>query len=1326
MNAERIEKFLGMAFGLMAFQANAAGLDISNVPLYVTQPLAPNVIISPVYGTEFNEVSMRKAPWEQVSQDFINNCNVNYVDGCQVGWSNFWLTGAPFYAINSGNWGWRVTPWPGLYRVNPAIADSLVTSDVALYPNDNIVVDGVAQFKPLDYIPGHSTATDNLPTDELYPAAAAAIPIARARARYERSDLNFLYFNKSVADNPALGYSPWPTIGGYAFPAYDTAAQAELPYYHPVTHRDLSANLNVSASHYARHCNAADPDYSCDFAKTYEVPHRIGQYWTYDGIGKVWNEGSFRQTTWADMSEADKIKFAHWFTYWRSADLASRGMLAKLVDSLSSRNKDLLRKMRVGIFHADRGINGVVTKRVGVVSGDNESDRISILADTIYNQNIVYTAINEQSDDYRRTTGTIWDPWLTVQYFKTEAPYREMPNLEADAQTNPVRSCRRNYEIVVTPDYSGLRRGIPGQAPRYTATYSGNYDGDLGVPYADSYSNTYGDVGAYGWKTDLMPDLDNNLLAGKIDTQKAQHLVRYVIGPSDSGAIFNRQIASYDDALNHLVTPGVSAWYDHADVRNEKRALLRGPSIIDELWHMALNSRGFFYGGENIGDALDKLLQSLNDILVSNVSGSSIATSTTSLTTSALIYQASVESDWKGHLRAYSVSKGLNADQKEVLNVNYNLPVWDLAERISAQPWSARNIATYSGSSGVAFRWDNLNAVAKAHLKTQVPAGIVNPDVYGAKVLEYLRGSGECEDGSGTTCSSGTSYAFRRRNIERNNNLGYSGSNLNGRNILGDIANSNPWLIAPPVAGWSDVDYPGYNTFRVDNKSRQSVLYVGANDGMLHAVNASNGNELFGYIPGFVHANLNQLAKPSYGHTYYVDGSPFSANVKVGDSWKTLLAGGANKGGKGYYMLDVTTPTANTEENSADWVKWEFTHADLHYSYNLPVADRLGQARQFVRTNDNGKWALIVGNGYPEAVNKQACLFIIYVTGPSGESKAWVENTDYRKLCVGGTDYSVDGGLDTNGLSTPTPYDTNGDGKVDVIYAGDLNGNLWRFDVGSSIPGEWTAAYSGAPVFVAKNAAGTRQPIISPPEVTTLVAGSTVGRLILLGTGKYLEETDLTSSSTQSFYGVWDRGLSGITRSHLAAQILDSPETVNDVVVRRQTNKSYPAYCSTAVDLAACTTAGKNLGWYWDMSTTGERLTGKLSLINGVVFFNTFYPDTEAYVVDGVTKYRLDPCGYGGDGWLMGLNAVNGYMEDRFPVFDVNQDGVVDASSDAKVAGVRVGASMGGTTFAKGLTDTMVGLYSPSNKAQTDKNNKAIIKLDPASTGRVSWFELLD
>lgn len=1307
-----IARLFGLCCGLLYVAlGNAAGLSISNKPLYVTQPLAPNVIISPVYTSEFNEISLRNAPWQ-----YINGpCSaLDSQQPCSNGKPiDYWLTGAPFYLYSIPSYGWRVMPWP-----STRVVDGRVTSEVKLYPTDVIRWNGSDQLKPLDHVANWG----QLVTESRDPDTANIKLNAEGKSRYIRSDLNFLYYNKG------LKYAAWPNLGDYSFSSYQDATDASRPFYHPLNARGLKANLAEPGTHAAVRCN---PDVlgSCDESNMVTdaaVPHFMGQYWTYRGSGDVWKYENYTQTKWTDasMSEADKINFANWFTYWRSADLTARGMMARLVEELGVNKKDILSKLRIGIFHVDSTGNPVVR----IEKRDSESELVSALGNIIYGQDNVYTKVSSaDSGDGtidgtdRKYTASIWNPFDTVAYFRTEYPYRDDPRPSAEQSTsNPMRSCRRNYEIVLTPDYSGLRRDnsllmVP-LSPDGTAQ---NYDLAMGAPYADAWTNTLGDVGSYGWNTDLMDALENNLLPSKIDENKAQHLVRYVIGPSDYGTVFNTRINSYDAALAHLKSHPASGW------SNPVYSILIGPTVIDELWHMALNSRGFFYGGENVSDALDKLLLSLNDILVNTTSGSSVATSTTSLSEGDLIYQATVDNDWKGHLRAYRITQSVS-NENTVLDIALGTPEWDLAATVSADGIT-RKIATYNGLSGVPFQWAGISDAVKNKLKASPPSGITDSDVYGQRLLEYLRGNGLCEEGSGTSCTSGATFSFRRRNVERNNHVGYSATNPFGRNILGDIANSNPWLVAAPVAGPSDVDYPGYNAFRVTNKSRQKTLYVGANDGMLHAVNASNGNELFAYVPSFIHDGLHELSKSSYEHKYYVDGSPFAANVNIG-GWKTLLAGGANRGGMGYYLLDVTNPTDNNEGNSAGWVKWEFTHSDMHYTYNMPVADNLGQARQFVRINDNSKMALIVGNGYPEAADKQACVFIIYLTGPTGADKTWVENQDYRKLCAGGTSYSADGGLGTNGLSTPTPFDSDGDGKVDVIYAGDLNGNMWRFNVGSSNPLEWGVAYGGAPLFVAKNAANKRQPIVAPPEITTLLAGSTAGQLLLFGTGKYIEDEDISNSDTQSFYGVWDRGLSGVTRTNLIAQVQDAESRVNNLMVRTQSNKSHPSYCSAGTDLAACGTTGKHLGWYWDMPTSGERLTGKVSLINGMVFFNTFFPFKESYVDgNGDTKYRLDPCKYGGDGWLMGLNAVNGYIEDRFSVFDVNQDGIVDSTSDAKVAGIKIGASMGGTSFARGLKDTMVGLYAPSNKERSDKDiGGVVLKLDPAGSGRVSWFELLD
>jgi len=1313
MNDKSLIKIVGLGYGLLCLSlANAAGLSISDTPLYVTQPLPPNVIISPVYNTEYNEAMLRKAPW---IERFYKDCDGTDIESPCITKGkpteiSVWNIGEPFYGSRSGidTFAWRVTPWPEVTQVGNG--DLRVTSDVALYHYDNITLDGVTQFRPLDYVPGKSAQTV---TEEQYPESTVVHPTVTGRARYLRSDLNFLYFNKTLADsNNKKGYLPWPDIGGYGFTPYQDAKEAVNPYYHPLK-KKLQADLSTSVNHLSRRCDNNDnpPANPCveTSIKTSDMSNLIGQYWTYQN-GNVWNSENYKQTIWENMDDDTKVNFAHWFTYWRSADLAARGMMARLVDTLSSKNKDLLSKLRLGIFHNHIEANGDITTKAEVEVHATETDLIKALADIIYKQteNVFVTPVwPTYGEDKRAHTKTVWEPAKTADYFKTEAPYRDDPH---DGKSS-VRSCRRNYEIVLTPDYTGMRVDMP------KVTMPDEYikaDALLGKPYA-AERFSLSDAGAYGWATDLMPGLSNNLLPGKYDKQTAQHVVRYAIGPSDDGVIFNKDkaLSSYDDALQVLTDNPADGWYKEKP--NDRNLVV--PVAIDDLWHMVLNSRGFFYQGENIGVAVDKLLQSLNDILVNNVSGSSVAANTTSFSAGGNIYQATVESDWKGHLRAYTVTV---TDNKPTVGED---PAWDLAEKVSAQSWDARNIATYAGGQGVPFLWANIGDTAQALLKTAVPKTITDPDAYGGKLLEYLRGSAGCEDLAGHACASDVPYTFRRRNIDRTNTNGYSADNANGRNVLGDVANSNPWFESAPPAGRSDVDYPGYNAYRVAKKARPGVLYVGANDGMLHAVNASDGSELFAYVPSFVQTHLYELASAGYAHKYFVDGSPFAAEVDWGGDfgWRTVLAGGGNKGGKGYYLLDVTDPTSNTEAKAKEWVKWEFTHPEMYYTFNLPVADtggdQKGQARQITRMND-GKLALIVGNGYPEAAGAQACLFIIYLTGPTGANTTWTDKTDYHKICVGDANYTATGGLDTNGLSTPTPYDRNGDGKVDVIFAGDLNGNLWRFDVQGNDPAKWGVAYAGDPLFVAKNAADKRQPIISPPEVASHAEGTAFGYLVLFGTGKYIEIGDRTNTEVQSFYGVWDRGLSGITRSNLLEQKFQLDETSTPNFRKPAANpQPIPSYCSAGKDLAVCTADSKHLGWYWDMPTKGERLTGQVNLINGIVLFNTFYPGLDA-------SGELDPCLYGGDGWLMGLDAVNGTMEDPFSVFDVNQDGVID-SKDALAAGLKLGAMMGGTSFADGRGDTMFGIASPTNKDATGKPVVTPINA-PGGSGRVSWFELLD
>ena len=1372
-----ISVMLSMTFTATPVRAE---LNLSDSPMFVTDVLLPNVVISPAYWWSMGESALKDVPWTDPLQSPTLK---------KQAWSSS--------ALSPGTSAFRVTPWPKSNLsvknaipqptgcVNATNVASYLCSQASVYSQDQWTTGSSSRNDAIGYSitnGSYMNTCSNKSTgacylQEIYPVGSSdptSDPrYVEAKSRYFHSDSNFLYFNPAIADS----YTPWPSLGGPAFLSYGIGDSAASAYYSPLNDYSNSAGTVLLNSPLVDNTMMGDTSTGLKYSHM----AYLGQYWVKAPGAQVITASSYTGTCWdlnatttnigcsSAMTDQQKQQFASWFTYWRSSDYATRGMLGNLFDGLNT--SGVLNKFRFAfnLTDANNRVQIVGFYSVPGSSGSDSTTQTNNFLATI--RNTIYSS--------QTSFAKSWNPSGTNYYLSQDAAYR-------DVTGQPLRSCRRNYEVILTPDYTGLSwvpAGIPGgssyilpatsQLPRTVddfpdqLAYTDSSGVQFSVPYPDmnSIPYTWGQVGAEGWITDLRPDLPDTLLPGQQDPATWQHVVRYIVGPNSDGGILFPQLIPTQSSPNPILDYNTATTIAAAATKNNSWPKLWTVSDLtdvfgsaepnmsvdrdarntyDDLWHMALNSHGYFYPSDNVSLAVTNLLNAFSDVLVRNVSGSAVATNTSSLKQGGMIYQATVESDWKGHLRAYSITPSTNAQNQAILSINYGSPSWDLAEQVSAQASGNRIIASYNGTIGVPFRWANIGTTAQALLETAPPANVADLDTYGSSVLDYLRGSGTCEVGSATICSAPVVYSFRRRNLNATITTPYAAaSNPNGRNVLGDIDNSNPWFVPPPVAGRSDLDYPGYNAFRIARKNRPNVIYVGANDGLLHAVNTSAssihgmatnaGSELFAYAPSFVQSNLYQLASPSYSHLFFVDGSPFAADIDVSGNgtWQTVLAGGANKGGKGYYLLDVTDPANNTEANPSSWVLWEFNStnapdASLNYTFNLPTADGYGQARQIVRMND-GKAALIVGNGYPTDSNRQACLLVIYLSGPTGTGNSWVLNTDYHKICVGSTDYSPTGtndlGINTNGLSTPTPFDTNGDGKADVIYAGDLNGNMWRFDVSSADPTQW----SGSLLFTAKSSTA-RQPIVSPPEVMSYAlsasSGQVKGQLLLFGTGKYIEPNDRTDTNTQSYYGVWDRGLTGITRTNLHAQVLNSSATSGQYTTRQQTTLTPVNYC-TAASLAAC--SGKQLGWYWDMPTSGERLTGKSNLVNGVILFNTFYPLTDTYTSNGQTITELDPCQYGGNGWLMALDAVNGYMN-SFAVFDLNQDGVVN-SSDTAAAGVQVGAAIGGTSFAQGVGNTKIGIYSPTDlgtNANQGNKMQVTISTGAGGSGRVSWYELLD
>ncbi|STX28217.1 type IV fimbrial biogenesis PilY1-like protein [Legionella beliardensis] len=611
------------------------------------------------------------------------------------------------------------------------------------------------------------------------------------------------------------------------------------------------------------------------------------------------------------------------------------------------------------------------------------------------------------------------------------------------------------------------------------------------------------------------------------------------------------------------------------------------------------------------------------------------------LSSGTFLYQATFRTkDWSGRLLALA----LDPTNGNVLTSGYT---WDAAERLKLQNFNTgRNVITYKPSQkkGIPFRWPTNAAspgvndidLAQVNALNNNPA-TNNNDNLGNNRLNFIRGDRSREIQNGGT--------FRNRG-----------------GPLGDIIDSAPLLIKGPEQTYPDT-WTGtaaensipYSTFKTNNAERAAVIYVGANDGMLHALDANNGNELFAYVPSSVFSNLNQLTNPNYTHRYYVDGSINASDVLINNTWRTALVGSLNGGGQGMYALDITNPTLFNESNAANLVLWEFTDQDdidMGYSYSQASIVRLA----------NGKWAAIFGNGYNNT-------FVDNRTSTTGNAVIYVvdiANGTLIKKFDTQTGLSADPTASgrPNGMSTPVVVDIDNNYIADYIYAGDLYGNLWKIDIRSSDPNQWDFSYKTAttnkpsPFFVATNASGVRQPITSKPAVSRL--NFTSGALqIYIGTGKFLETADKTDNTIQSVYALRDTQTTAITgRSVLQQQtILDEQNNI------RITSNN--AVGST------------QRGWYIDLvvngQAQGERVISNLFYLNGKIIFNTIIPSD-------------DPCSFGGDSWLMELDATTGSRL-NYNVFDLNQDSRFTTADSASIIqnGQQITVSVSGLKSETGL-----------------------------------------
>jgi type IV pilus assembly protein PilY1 len=767
----------------------------------------------------------------------------------------------------------------------------------------------------------------------------------------------------------------------------------------------------------------------------------------------------------------------------------------------------------------------------------------------------------------------------------------------------------------------------------------------------------------------------------------------------------------------------------------------------NDLLHAAINSFGAYVSVQSPEELTQALNQAIAAVNVTQDATTAGVATNKNVRGRELLYQPHFTSlGWYGRLKAYRFCTGadVSRDSKydtvsktQVLRTTHNtrakclkegdlwaVPDWDASERLAQQICGSSNADDCKDTGFVATRRKILfgsssPGINLAALPWSAPAGggltTEQQDAFGSEErFKWFLGDPAMEE------------SLRARVAD-------------GRTPLGDIVNSTPLFVGADDFGYANASRltsemrAKYRTRKASSDfiNRPEVIYVGANDGMLHAFAAQSnvelppepgqtynyddgkpnssdavpglptgarnagkftedgGKEYFAYVPPSLGSKLGELADPGYAHSYYVDGAPTARDAWISTAgvygWRTVVAGSTGAGGRAYYALDVEDP-----KNPR--VIWEKTSSNSGFE-NLGVA--IGQPSiAFIPGASSPKSVVIFGNGYNSALSNssKASLFIVDLDG-SGVTEIQTPETT-ASVCP------------DNGLSTPLVADLNKDGVADAAYAGDLCGNLWKFDLSAASP--------AAPklLLVAKDETGKRQPITASPEVATVRAKTGGSRvMVYVGTGKFIETGDKSEVQTQTLYSVVDGehvDASGnpivIDRGRLMPQTIKA-EFVNN----------YPGVQGEKIRTLTADTPNPAAdpldykGFYIDLFVEGEAKRGERVVAKPVVWsdrvvFTTIQPGTdECSTAEGTGfLYEVDPY-YGG--------------RLAFTVFDVDGNGEFGNSTDLThgiISGREVG--MGGGVATQG-SNKYVGNIK-GRVVKTANNPKGMV------LGRRSWKQI--
>lgn len=825
------------------------------------------------------------------------------------------------------------------------------------------------------------------------------------------------------------------------------------------------------------------------------------------------------------------------------------------------------------------------------------------------------------------------------EYYKTPQPWTE---------SGKEYACRASYTILVSDGYwsgaapsSSLKGADTTSTDNYDAVAPFTGGNSLGIESCgwrgcstSVESSTLADVANYYWKTDLRPGTSNEVPPTTNDPATWQHMTTFTVG---LGLSVSDELGATEDQLFNWARGGepVEGW-DENSWPTPGRGTGGGKSEnVSDMLHAAINGHGNFFSARDPQQFADGIKQALADIAATPGAGSSpFVGGGETLTSETTQYAASyMTGSWAGSLKAYKY----DGDAKRFSAS----PAWDAGPKIPEA--SARNIWTLNtGGTAVEFKHDDDNENLTAYLETLgnniYPSDQKGAD-WGKRVANYLRGD-KTDESTGV---------FRKRDT-----------------LLGDIVNSTPVVIAsPPVDLYEhvldDTYFDGlkdkkYKTFATAKATRKPMLYVAANDGMLHAFDAETGVEKFAYIPRALlsatgDGSLARLANPEYGvinpvdgsqpvpHQYYNDGKLTTQNVYLGGKWKTILVGTTGRGqSRTVYALDITDPSVLANPDQAeDAILWERSAGDGETN-----ADWIGMALgkptiSLIKGSDNeGKWVVHMGNG-PNSKDGMAALLQF-------------------DLADGTLSVYNAGSMGSNGLAAPYVIQSDdSDGVSEYAFAGDLQGNVWRFDlgVGDSMKSEL--------IYVARDKAenGTRQPITG--DMLATKNEKTGAIWVFFGTGRFLSKDRdvLTDSGVQTWYGLRAmKGPSGYaevksthTRANLKKREIVAEDETDGGVFRATSNGEFSEV------------TGEKVGWYMDLISPdenkgkegkeGERIVYQTQLVAGRLMVNTLIPESN------------NPCNTSPAGSTLIVDPFSGANPGE-PVLDANGDKLVNTSDITK------------------------------------------------------------